>query len=401
MAGPVTFAGGFAQGFQGGQQIQNQRKAVALQREQARTATLSANRKTAQGFIDRLLAVLKAGGKLSPELVSSAVETASRLDPERASFFQSFGENLGAISVAPIRGTPEDIEATRATSEAAREPAAQAAERAGGITGAQQAVIPGAGKRIFSGTTPDGKRAQFQVDLETETVTQITEGGIPLSVQASTPGALVGGKSAIKDLRTQETATRVVLGDIQRMKQQLSGDKTFTSVVSGGVRTINSLVGTALQAASLLGFDDRGLLDPGKYEFEGLFGEEAAKSAAFKSIVVKLAYALARSNDPSARLSDPDIQNALKQLGTASGSKETIAAVLDEVAAGAVRGFRATFKTFDRQSPGVFGEFPPDFDELLKPLETEDELSQEDLEFTAKKHGISVEEVKRRLREVQ
>ena len=56
----------------------------------------------------------------------------------------------------------------------------------------------------------------------------------------------------------------------------------------------------------------------------------------------------------------------------------------------------------DRQTPGAFGNFPPDFDERLKSLtpstEEDEEFSQEDLEFTAKKHGISVEEVKRRAR---
>ncbi|KKK60505.1 hypothetical protein LCGC14_3023680, partial [marine sediment metagenome] len=67
------------------------------------------------------------------------------------------------------------------------------------------------------------------------------------------------------------------------------------------------------------------------------------------------------------RLSDPDVKNALKQLGTGSGDKAVIAATLDEVAGGAVRGFKAAFTTVDRQSPGAFGEFPPDFADLLKP----------------------------------
>ena len=250
---------------------------------------------------------------------------------------------------------------------------------------------------------PDGRKEGFdKVTQKDEIIAAFEQGAVPvgLSVQATSPDQLVGGQATIRRLREQETSTRIVLGDINRMTQQLSEGKTFTSVVSGAVTAINSLVGTALQAASLLDFDDRPLLIA-EYEF-GVFQEEAEKSATFRSNVIKLAYAVARSNDPAARLTDRDVQNALKQIGTASGSKDTIIATLNEVAQGAVRAFRANFETMDRQTPGAFGNFPPDFDERLKSLtpstEEDEEFSQEDLEFTAKKHGISVEEVKRRLR---
>ncbi|KKN39039.1 hypothetical protein LCGC14_0747290 [marine sediment metagenome] len=369
----VTFAGGFGEQLGGLAGDLGKVGQLKLLREQASAKTKAANIKRADGFIKQALDILAAGGTLAPSFMKSMVQTAIKLNPDERLKYEAVGKSLLGI---PAQGSPEDLERQAAEAAASREPIPEAAERAGAITEEQQAATPGAGKRLFQGTTAEGKEQEFVVDLENNTVTPVGPSGIPLSVQATKVEDLVGGQGTIKKLREQETATRVVLGDIQRMKQQLLEGKTFTSVVSGAVRSVNSLVGTALQASAALGFDDRNKLNPEQYDLEGFFGEEAAKSAAFKSNIVKLAYAIARSAEPGGRLAETDVENALKQLGTDSGDKAVIAATLDEVASGAVRGFKAAFTTVDRQSPGSFGEFPPDFADLLKPSGATDD-SQE------------------------
>jgi hypothetical protein len=304
------------------------------------------------------------------------VQTAIKLNPDERLKYESVGKSLLSI---PAQGSPEALTRIGDVAAAGRVPVKDVEKRAEAAAAGTAAGTPPGAVQPLNLIFPDGTKKAFDRSTQQPEIIAAFENGavaVSLGVQAETPGALIGGQPAIKELRTQETATRVVLGDIQRMKQQLAEGGTFTSVVSSAVRSVNSLVGTALQASAALGFDERNLLNPESYELENFFGEEAAKSAAFRSNVVKLAYALARSNDPGARLTEPDVENALEQLGTDSGDKAVIAATLDEVASGAVRGFEAAFKTADRQSPGNFGKFPPDFADLLKPLGATDDDSQ-------------------------
>ena len=198
--------------------------------------------------------------------------------------------------------------------------------------------------------------------------------------------SLEAGATEEKDLRDSLTNTRVILGETARLREQLQvGGASIISVLGSARRVADSISSQLATFAKFHGgtaeidgeaVSDNDLFNTALYDFSG-FGKGAAESAAFKSNVIRLAYSLARSQDPGGRLSDRDVQSAMQQLAGESGSPQQILAALDEVDRSSINLYRARFRTLRGTdlAPGFFrstevsGELPTittqaDFDAL-------------------------------------
>lgn len=224
-------------------------------------------------------------------------------------------------------GTPAQAELAGAKATAAREPIANAAQRAGAVARAQES------EKVAGSTTI----AKLQTERDAAVAQQRPEDAKQLQNRIEVLSTVTGRTEFDLGARDQsnfidkQVAALDSIDTIDRMKQQLASGEVFTGIVSGAVRGLASLRGSLVQTASAFGFDDTSLLDPKRYEFEK-FGS-AAQSAAFKANVVDLAYSLARAKD-SGRLSDRDVQLRIDQMAADSGDKELMVASLSEIQRG-------------------------------------------------------------------
>ena len=147
-------------------------------------------------------------------------------------------------------------------------------------------------------------------------------------------------KKEFQDLRAQEVATRDVLSLADELERAATQDPTILGMVGTSQRTIDRIANQMVATAKVLGgkallngkeVNEIELLNPEHYNLTG-FGEAAAKSAGFRSTVLRLAYTIARAAEPgSGRFSDRDVQNAIDQIAGNQGSLSQLKAALNAV----------------------------------------------------------------------
>ena len=148
---------------------------------------------------------------------------------------------------------------------------------------------------------------------------------------------------------------------VQRMLRQLEDPKTFIGLGRSVLSGFDAITGQYRMFANAIG--EGHLLDEELYDFGA-----AAKSAALKSNILGMGYALARSQEgKGGRLSESDVRNAIERITGSLQSKATMAASLIEVYNTILRNAKHTY-TLARDR-GVRGA-EADWGEYLKPLNT-------------------------------
>lgn len=169
-------------------------------------------------------------------------------------------------------------------------------------------------------------------------------------------------KSALGDFANAEVSTRVALGELDRVQEQINTEDTFSGAIGTLATSLAGAIGAVKQTAALFGSNDDPLFEA-EYDFSEFTGAGAA-TAAFRSNILNLAYLLARSAEPGGRLSDRDVQNQINRLAATSGSKESINAAMEEVRRGVKQAFRIRHEVISRFQD--VGELPADFQEETK-----------------------------------
>jgi len=148
---------------------------------------------------------------------------------------------------------------------------------------------------------------------------------------------------------------------VQRMLRQLEDPKTFIGLGRSVLSGFDAITGQYRMFANAIG--EGHLLDEELYDFGA-----AAKSAALKSNILGMGYALARSQEgKGGRLSESDVRNAIERITGSLQSKATMAASLIEVYNTILRNAKHTY-TLARDR-GVRGA-EADWREYIKPLNT-------------------------------
>lgn len=148
---------------------------------------------------------------------------------------------------------------------------------------------------------------------------------------------------------------------VQRMLRQLEDPKTFIGLGRSVLSGFDAITGQYRMFANAIG--EGHLLDEELYDFGA-----AAKSAALKSNILGMGYALARSQEgKGGRLSESDVRNAIERITGSLQSKATMAASLIEVYNTILRNAKHTYTLArDRGVRGAEAEWG----EYLKPLNT-------------------------------
>jgi hypothetical protein len=139
----------------------------------------------------------------------------------------------------------------------------------------------------------------------------------------------VASKKEFTQLRNQQQGTEDSLTLLNELEKLAIEDPTIIGIVGKGQKLINRAAEQMVAASKVFTgrkaivkgkpAKESELLNPSNYGMTG-FGEAAGKSAAFKSTVIRLAYTMARAQDPGGRLSDRDVQTAIDQIGGNQGS---------------------------------------------------------------------------------
>lgn len=189
-----------------------------------------------------------------------------------------------------------------------------------------------------------------------------------VSLQAANAGDL--SNSQREKLSESEIATRQFLASTGDLVSMLQGNQDINTTVAGAASVVNGLRQEVEALGRLIGRDfDANQLNPEQYDFEGL-GDMNART---KSLVTSLAYARARINDPGGRLSERDVQAAIREIGGNLSDPQAFIAVLQDVGGRADRDFRIRYSTLlGEQFEGDLGL------EAFKQTNVQD-LSDEDL----------------------
>ncbi len=166
---------------------------------------------------------------------------------------------------------------------------------------------------------------------------------VGISFQPQTGEELGLSSGEIEDFRAQEIQAENVWAQTDTIRNQINTDQTLST---GLVGTVTSFMASAVdqyrQVLEITGADiDPGLLDAnGNFNPEaigldfsllgGELAERARSNAAFKFNISRLAFMLAKIEDPNDRLSFAEVNLQLQLLGQAGG-RLTIGAVLDEI----------------------------------------------------------------------
>lgn len=218
-----------------------------------------------------------------------------------------------------------------------------------GITG-------GAKEALGSITTPE-EAAQMLEAMTTGgiQIEQTPDGGMKVNIGGGKSGmtASQAGQQEQK-LQEGEIGARAALGLIGRVREQMTDEPLF-GLTGSATQGIEAMVSQARAIAEKAGgTETANILNAEKYDF-GKFGNEAGKSAAFKSNIVNLAYALQRARAPGDRITDRDLQSSIDALGSASGSKAQFMAALAEQEATVKREYGIRYKATRKQ------DLPADF----------------------------------------
>ncbi len=164
-------------------------------------------------------------------------------------------------------------------------------------------------------------------------VSRIGQGGTTINIELPDPILL---RKAVM----VETTARNFIGLVKETLTFLQNPKTVLGATGTGLRFAQGLKAQASQLATAFSGDHfdgatakpltvSQILDPNRYTFDGLQAIAAA-NVRVKANAIAMAYMVARSRDPSGRLSDFDVQSALESLGFQSNDKDIIAATLSD-----------------------------------------------------------------------
>ena len=149
-------------------------------------------------------------------------------------------------------------------------------------------------------------------------------------IRNASPIAPAAGQKDLQNnrqaFRPVEAATATSLGEIDNLIEQITASpnpETLVSVLGLATRGISSMANQARAAAAIFSgvkagqslkavvngetVNETALFDASLYDF----GNAASESAAVKSNILNLAYAVMRANDPGGRLSDRDVQTGI------------------------------------------------------------------------------------------
>lgn len=189
---------------------------------------------------------------------------------------------------------------------------------------------------VINLVSPDGtQRRAVDANNQRGELTRMMSLGwtkVDQSVTGASQDDLVPRAADISAWRESSIATQTMLNTVGRLREQLSDTDLVTGLTGQATQLVDNIASQALQITkSLTGVDESSLLeDTGAYDF-GALSNRANQSAAFRSNLMSLAYAMARAAEPENRgLTEGDIQRQLSRLGGAQ-AKGQFASVLDEV----------------------------------------------------------------------
>lgn len=156
-------------------------------------------------------------------------------------------------------------------------------------------------------------------------------------VTVNGPNPLSEDKPSLRDWAQIETGTRNLLGTTKRVRE-LVATGSPTGPTGWLVRGGNVLADQARQLALMTGGTNDSLLqNPRLYsdvvnKFAWLT-PEAKKSAAVQTNLTRLAYMIARTDNPTGQISKSDVRDAMESLAASGGSVDQLTSALDETEA--------------------------------------------------------------------
>ncbi len=189
-------------------------------------------------------------------------------------------------------------------------------------------------------------------DSEGNAIVETTRGPTQTTTQ---PAGL--SRPASEKLRQDEASVTLTVNTIRQVQDIVGQDPSVIGAVGKAQRFIDSASAQLMTASKMAGGssivkgrigNDSQLLNPNEYDFRS-FAPGATKSAQVKSLLVKLAYLRARTNDPQGRLSKEDVEMALSEIGGATGSPAQMNAVLNMIADNVQTEYALRYEVLTRQ----------------------------------------------------
>lgn len=175
-------------------------------------------------------------------------------------------------------------------------------------------------------------------------VQRIEQGGV---------GAFTSSQIGERELNFEKQTRSVaeVTSLIDRLIEQVTeSGAPILGIVGAAQRFAGEAGATIDAAADVFGID----LSPEGFNFDD-FDADAVKSAQTRSNIVKLSFLIAQTRNPSGRITEPDVQAAIREMG-ASADPAQFVGVLQEVRGGVISSFNILARQ-QRQSPDGFQEF--------------------------------------------
>jgi hypothetical protein len=200
---------------------------------------------------------------------------------------------------------------------------------------------------------PDGSLVSIQTDQRGNFYSMqgeeydIPEGAMVVegSSITGTPQEMNIGNAEFRQLRDGESATTAVIASVGDMLQILENNPDINTIVSSAAVFANNIRAEARAIGNATGTraEVESLINPDRFTSE--FEELGIRNVEMQSLINSLAYTVAKANDPSGRLSDVDVRNAIKEIGASSRDAVTFSRVLRNVAARTARNFQIDYKT--------------------------------------------------------
>jgi hypothetical protein len=173
-------------------------------------------------------------------------------------------------------------------------------------------------------------RGEFEADQPVPNAVRRLAGLDEMTVgEFQEKGYSIPRQERLEELQDQEKSTKGGLRIIRSLQTQVEGKPELLSAPGALAKLATDLRGNAIGLAKLAGIEVEASTDPTAYL--ETFREIGIENAVMQSMVTDLAFALARSRE-GARLSDKDIQAAIRTIGSSTGNPESFIKVLDSVA---------------------------------------------------------------------
>ena len=175
-------------------------------------------------------------------------------------------------------------------------------------------------------------------------VQRIEQGGV---------GAFTSSQIGERELNFEKQTRSVaeVTSLIDRLTEQVTETGAPILGIVGAAQRFAGEAGSTINAAAdVFGID----LSPGGFNFDD-FDTDAVKSARTRSNIVKLSFLIAQARNPSGRITEPDVQAAIREIGASADPRQFLG-TLQEVRQGVVSSFNILARQ-QRQSPAGFEEF--------------------------------------------